>query len=251
MLAALCASVVVAQTVPKGKLLPTTRHAPDEFGTQDYTVTTISATSFTPGSNRESAVDHLYETYGNKARYFRTFGGNGCLQSGELGELYATVNIPSGAVIDFIGLETTSPFGFAWGVSLYLVDQSGTRTTIGSFSSTQHNNFASDYNASPLGFQLGQNVHNALVLNVEGAGNGNGAFPCPLFSWVEIWWKRAVSPAPATASFNDVPTSHPFFQYIEALKASGITGGCQASPPLYCPNNPVTRGQMAVFLAKA
>jgi hypothetical protein len=60
-----------------------------------------------------------------------------------------------------------------------------------------------------------------------------------------------VSPAPAAADFNDVPTTHPFFQYIEALKASGITGGCQASPPLYCPDNPVTRGQMAVFLAKA
>jgi hypothetical protein len=62
---------------------------------------------------------------------------------------------------------------------------------------------------------------------------------------------RPVSPAPGTATFNDVPTTHPFFQFIEALHASGITGGCQASPPLYCPDNPVTRGQMAVFLAKA
>jgi hypothetical protein len=60
-----------------------------------------------------------------------------------------------------------------------------------------------------------------------------------------------VSPPPASASFNDVPTDHPFFQFIEALKASGITGGCQANPPLYCPDAPLTRGQMAVFLAKA
>lgn len=60
-----------------------------------------------------------------------------------------------------------------------------------------------------------------------------------------------VSPAPPTASFNDVPTSHPFFQYIEALYASGITAGCQAGPPLYCPAAALTRGQMAVFLAKA
>ena len=29
-----------------------------------------------------------------------------------------------------------------------------------------------------------------------------------------------------------------------------ITGGCQASPLLYCPDNPSTRGQMAVFLVK-
>ena len=60
-----------------------------------------------------------------------------------------------------------------------------------------------------------------------------------------------VSPAPGTASFNDVPTSHPFFQFIEALSQAGVTGGCQANPPLYCPDAPLTRGQMAVFLAKA
>jgi hypothetical protein len=60
-----------------------------------------------------------------------------------------------------------------------------------------------------------------------------------------------VSPAPPVATFNDVPTTHPFFQFIEALYNSGITGGCSASPPLYCPDDPLTRGQMAVFLAKA
>jgi hypothetical protein len=67
----------------------------------------------------------------------------------------------------------------------------------------------------------------------------------------EITWNRQVSPAPATATFNDVPTSHPFFQFVEALAKSGITGGCNAAPPLYCPDAPLTRGQMAVFLAKA
>ena len=58
-----------------------------------------------------------------------------------------------------------------------------------------------------------------------------------------------VSPSPVQATFNDVPTNHPFFQFIEALAASGITAGCGSGN--YCPDNPVTRGQMAVFLAKA
>jgi S-layer homology domain len=62
---------------------------------------------------------------------------------------------------------------------------------------------------------------------------------------------RQVSPPPATPAFNDVPTDHPFFQFVEALAKSGITGGCSATPPLYCPNQPLTRGQMAVFLSKA
>ena len=64
-----------------------------------------------------------------------------------------------------------------------------------------------------------------------------------------IFYRRQVSPAPASATFADVPTNHPFFQFIEALAASGITAGCGTD--IYCPNAPLTRGQMAVFLAKA
>ncbi len=60
-----------------------------------------------------------------------------------------------------------------------------------------------------------------------------------------------VSPAPPTPTFNDVPTNDFGYQYIEALGLSGITGGCQASPPLFCPDSFVTRRQMAIFLAKA
>ena len=50
-------------------------------------------------------------------------------------------------------------------------------------------------------------------------------------------------------TFGDVPASHPFYQFIEALAASGITGGC--GPGVYCPDAPLTRGQMAAFLSKA
>ena len=84
-----------------------------------------------------------------------------------------------------------------------------------------------------------------LLLNVEVDAS---AFDEP-FAWVELWWHRTVSPAPGAPTFNDVPVSDPAFQYIEALAASGITGGCGGGN--YCPNSPVTRRQMAVFLAKA
>ena len=60
-----------------------------------------------------------------------------------------------------------------------------------------------------------------------------------------------VSPAPPVPTFNDVPTTDPAFRFIEALANSGITSGCQTSPPLYCPDNTVTRREMAVFLAVA
>ena len=64
-----------------------------------------------------------------------------------------------------------------------------------------------------------------------------------------VFYRLQVSPAPVIATFSDVPTSHLFFQYIEALAAAGITAGCGGGN--YCPDSPVTRGQMAVFLARA
>jgi hypothetical protein len=70
------------------------------------------------------------------------------------------------------------------------------------------------------------------------------------FWGVRVVYRLNISAAPAVATFpNDVPTSHPLFRFVEALAASGITGGCGAGS--YCPNDPLTRGQMAVFLATA
>jgi len=69
------------------------------------------------------------------------------------------------------------------------------------------------------------------------------------FSSVRLHYMLQVSPAPGTATFGDVPTDHPFFQFVEALAASGITAGCGSGN--YCPDQPLTRGQMAVFLSKA
>ena len=66
-----------------------------------------------------------------------------------------------------------------------------------------------------------------------------------------VGYKLQVSPAPFVATFNDVPTSDPAFQFIEAFVAAGITVGCQTNPALYCPDDFVTRRQMAVFFAKA
>ena len=66
---------------------------------------------------------------------------------------------------------------------------------------------------------------------------------------VRVRWRRQISAGPATATFADVPTSHALFRFVEAMAASGITGGCGGGN--YCPDSPLTRGQMAVFLSTA
>ncbi|MFY9551393.1 MAG: S-layer homology domain-containing protein [Thermoanaerobaculia bacterium] len=218
----------------------TTRQAPDEFGTQDYTVTTIGAGSFTPASNDNSS----YPPYLTNIQPSGIYREN---KSGTDAHYYATVSVPAGAVIDFVGLRGYAGNGGIIGLQLKLVDRFGAITPVVTL---QQPDFYGGtlYNDSPLGFQLIQNAHNLLALDVE--LNNNDFYAGGGFVWAEIWWKRAVSPPPAVASFIDVPTSNPFFQYIEALAASGITAGCNRTPPQFCPDQPLTRRQMAVFLAK-
>ncbi len=50
--------------------------------------------------------------------------------------------------------------------------------------------------------------------------------------------------------FIDVPLDYSVNSYIERLYNAGITGGCSLIPLMYCPENTVTRAQMAVFLLR-
>ena len=58
-----------------------------------------------------------------------------------------------------------------------------------------------------------------------------------------------VPPACTGTVFTDVPCTGGIFDpWIEDLAGRGVTGGCGNGA--YCPGNPNTRGQMAVFLTK-
>lgn len=69
------------------------------------------------------------------------------------------------------------------------------------------------------------------------------------FRGVWVFFYRQVAPAPASATFTDVPTSHPFFNEVQQLVKAGVTNGCGGSN--FCPDAAVTRGQMAAFLTRA
>jgi hypothetical protein len=53
-------------------------------------------------------------------------------------------------------------------------------------------------------------------------------------------------PACVTPVYADVPASSPFCRWIEELTRRGVVSGCGGGN--YCPQGPVTRGQMAVFI---
>lgn len=57
-------------------------------------------------------------------------------------------------------------------------------------------------------------------------------------------------PAVGSTSFSDVPANYWAAAWIQQLYNEGITGGCATSPLRYCPEQPITRAEMAVFLMR-
>jgi hypothetical protein len=91
--------------------------------------------------------------------------------------------------------------------------------------------------------------YDCLVLSVDNPATR------PAAHWDATFDESGNSSFPATwilhigASFADVPTSYPFYGYIERLFHNSVTAGCGAGN--FCPTGLVTRAQMAAFLLKA
>ena len=95
------------------------------------------------------------------------------------------------------------------------------------------------------------------TLAAEGITSGCGAgLYCPekpitraemaVFLLVAEHGSGWMPPASTGTVFGDVPIGYWAGNFIEALAAEGITGGCGGGN--YCPGSPVTRAEMAVFL---
>jgi hypothetical protein len=88
-----------------------------------------------------------------------------------------------------------------------------------------------------------------------GVGGGNfGVAASTLRQQMAVFLLKAkhgicYTPPPCTGIFADVPCPSLFADWIEALAAEGITGGCGGGK--YCPTAAVRRDQMAAFLLKA
>lgn len=205
----------------------------EDFGTSDesfgqnYQYTWIPYAAFTP---LDSPM-----TYSQYANYrYRTGGGY---------YMVAPINLPNGAYLYSAQLflfDNDSDFNvYAW---VYRHSLPNNLVILDSCYSSGYpgHSYCTAYCNETI-----QNGNNMYVFRVglSAANINNG------FMGVRLYWRRQISPAPATATFNDVGTGHWAFKQIEALAASGITVGCGAGN--FCPNVAVTRAQMAVFLARA
>ena len=208
------------------------------YGTSALTWVTLTPWDFHPENSSTTYGAAVVPTWGI---YRSSSGGSSFFEAG--------LHLPEGAVVSVIELtacDANGNMGFDLQASFLGVLKDGTSTstpgnagTTGSpgcvvvssaaFTPWTVNNDTTYY-VVRVNFQLG--TDSSLLLNS-----------------VRVGYKLQISPDPATATFADVPVGHPFHRFVEALVAAGITGGCGNGN--YCPDAPVTRGQMAVFLAGA
>jgi hypothetical protein len=130
-------------------------------------------------------------------------------------------------------------------------------TNPSAISGTLVNGWVSDFADVPGGQQFYTQI-TELVANAITVGCGGGLY-CPLDSvtrrQMAVFLLKSKNglcyvPPPCTGTvFDDVTCSTGFDPWIEALAATGVTGGC-GNGDNYCPTNPVLRQQMAVFLLK-
>ncbi|MFO1311864.1 MAG: S-layer homology domain-containing protein [Burkholderiales bacterium] len=124
-------------------------------------------------------------------------------------------------------------------VNLATVSSSGSSGYQDSFATPTPGQFLS---RSPVGTYNELNIYTLIPNMVPGNANLR-------LRGCRIFYNRTISPAPASATFTDVPVGSQFFAEVEALVRSGITAGTTATT--YSPANNVTRLQMAAFFARA
>jgi S-layer homology domain len=216
------------------------RVRPKTYGTSQDSIYHVPVTDFVPIFGNSITTDGSIPNA--VARYTTNCGGY-CIQ--------AIPRLPNGALLTSIEAyfcNTNPDHSHTLGVELYKTLYDGTGLIplgVGVYSTSQ--NGCGEFeivDLTSLNYQVNYYDNQLILAAVIDDQDGAQAL-----AGVNLYYRLQVSPAPPAATFNDVPTSDPAFQFVEALVASGITVGCGGGN--YCPNEPLTRRQMAVFLSKA
>ena len=97
--------------------------------------------------------------------------------------------------------------------------------------------------ATKVDFSMGGGPYSIAIGDLDGDGKPDLAGPNLNSNTVSVLRNTH-------STFADVPGDQWYYSWVERLYAAGITSGCSTNPLLYCPDQSVTRAQMAKFLEK-
>jgi CSLREA domain-containing protein len=206
-------------------------------GSSSATVTVVSPPTFTPTSQSFAAN-------GGTGSIAISFGGS-CAWSASTSDGW--ISFPQGN--SGSGNGTLS---FQVAAHTNTARRVGSITINGqSFAVLQGANFLDVPETHPFYSFIGKLSARGITL---GCGNGNY---CPTANvtreQMAAFLIRALGvfnpPPPATQRFADVPSTNPFYAFIEEMAVRQITAGCGGGN--YCPTANVTREQMAAFIIRA
>jgi hypothetical protein len=240
-------AIVAASGAASGQTLPQPDRIaqqkagpPATYGTSQESFYTIGEWEFAP----IRSVQTYWDTGAGGVNLLR-------YSTNPAGGFIAPVHVPDGAMLTTVTYNVcdSSTTDQHWSIGLVSAANlngqvSNVGPTVISLSNVANPCVAYMQDISGLQFVVDSQSSRLAIMAVTPAADITNAI-----AGVTVGYRLQVSPAPGTATFGDVPTGHPFFQYVEALAKSGITGGCGSGN--YCPDSPLTRGQMAVFLSKA
>ena len=217
----------------------------------------VSATATDPDGNTSEFSQRIVFSLNNPTSG-PPAGGTAITVKGMLFEEGATLTIGgvtagSVDVVDSATITATTPALDPGTVNAVTVTNPG-----GTTAGTLPAGWVANFTDVPNGQQFQQYVVRLVANGITG-GCGNGNY-CPLNSVTRAQMAvfllksrngQCFLPPPCTPDrFPDVACpANPFAPWIEELFDENITGGCGSGG--YCPNNPVLRQQMAVFLLKS
>lgn len=210
---------------------------PTTFGISDLTSYTIVASEF----STYSPLDTWAPIPGTPGRYLTGGPPDGV-------QFVAAVHLPQGASVELIEAEgcDNSPTGNINGSFVTAASPAGGGFPIAGFNTGNPETPGCAIFQVPVSPPVTiDNKNNVYYFGVENEPFDGSTY----FQALRVYYRLQVSPAPPTATFGDVPVSDPGFQFIEAFAAAGITAGCGNNN--FCPDDPPTRRQMAIFFAKA
>ena len=145
-------------------------------------------------------------------------------------------------------LEYSTNSGLSWNDAGPLMEYNGYKGKIygnyinplkgrSAFVGSSHGYISTRLNLASL---AGKNVNFRWRMGLDDIGTALG------------WWvdNIKVYTCGKSATFADVPQTHPYFNDIEILYANGLTGGCSTTPLKFCPDQIMDRAQAAVFMLR-